>query len=212
MPAAQHRNDESWYLVPDKPTAKLSTLQLEASATRLTTSDRYGVHGVSTSLQDGSRASTPGSKMSQATSGMREVGSDGAFYLRVGTQWVKQLRLTPDELEAIVTRLNTQPRREIKKGHEPPQARAMKLVYHKDAAKGYKEAYVKRVKKDEHKQGLCALADKCQEMRKATKAQLQQKYLQPVAKIKVYSKEEAKEQAARIQRLVEGLGAFEKTQ
>ena len=184
--------------------------------------------------------------MSQATSGMREVGSDGAFYLRVGTQWVKvgipllslavlaalltsctvctaaawqcklsqipnttklamgtepckaqksmeanapalqrtvfnsssdvlsdrhmtlatglrsanhvvqtsqctvskcvsdlqQLRLTPDELEAIVTRLNTQPRREIKKGHEPPQARVMKLVYHKDAAKGYKEAYV----------------------------------------------------------------------
>jgi len=41
-----------------------------------------------------------------------------------------------------VTRLNTQPKREIKKGHEPPQARAMKLVYHKDAAKGYKEAYV----------------------------------------------------------------------
>ncbi len=44
---------------------------------------------VSTPLQDGSRASTPGSKMSQATSGMREVGPDGAFYLRVGTQWVK---------------------------------------------------------------------------------------------------------------------------
>ncbi len=43
-------------------------------------------------------------------------------------------------------------------------------------------------------------------------AQLQQKYLQPVAKTKVYSKEEAKEQAARIQRLVEGLGAFEKSQ
>ena len=44
---------------------------------------------VSKPLQDGSRASTPGSKMSQATSGMREVGPDGAFYLRVGTQWVK---------------------------------------------------------------------------------------------------------------------------
>ena len=44
---------------------------------------------VSPALQDGSRASTPGSKMSQATSGMREVGPDGAFYLRVGTQWVK---------------------------------------------------------------------------------------------------------------------------
>jgi len=43
-------------------------------------------------------------------------------------------------------------------------------------------------------------------------AQLQQKYLQPVAKTKMYSKEEAKEQAARIQRLVEGLGAFEKSQ
>jgi len=42
--------------------------------------------------------------------------------------------------------------------------------------------------------------------------QLQQKYLQPVAKTKRYSKEEAKEQAARIQRLVEGLGAFEKSQ
>ncbi len=44
---------------------------------------------VGTPLQDGSRASTPGSKMSQATSGMREVGPDGTFYLRVGTQWVK---------------------------------------------------------------------------------------------------------------------------
>ncbi len=55
---------------------------------------------------------------------------------------LQQLRLTPDELEVIVTHLNTQPKREIKKGHEPPQARAMKLVYHKDAAKGYKEAYV----------------------------------------------------------------------
>ena len=43
-------------------------------------------------------------------------------------------------------------------------------------------------------------------------AQLQQKYLQPVAKIKVYSKEEAKEQAARVQRLVEGLSAYEKPQ
>ena len=43
-------------------------------------------------------------------------------------------------------------------------------------------------------------------------AQLRQKYLQPVAKTKVYSKEEAKEQAARIQRLVEGLGAYEKPQ
>ena len=52
------------------------------------------------------------------------------------------MRLAPDELEAIVARLNTQPKREIKKGHEAPQARAMKLVYHKDAAKGYKEAYV----------------------------------------------------------------------
>ena len=52
------------------------------------------------------------------------------------------MRLAPDELEAIVARLNTQPKREIKKGHESPQARAMKLVYHKDTAKGYKEAYV----------------------------------------------------------------------
>lgn len=43
-------------------------------------------------------------------------------------------------------------------------------------------------------------------------AHLQQKYLQPVAKTKVYSKEEAKQQAARIQRLVEGLGAYEKPQ
>lgn len=43
-------------------------------------------------------------------------------------------------------------------------------------------------------------------------AQLQQKYLQPVAKTKVYSKGEAKEQAARIQRLVDGLGAYEKPQ
>ena len=40
-------------------------------------------------------------------------------------------------------------------------------------------------------------------------AQLQQKYLQPLAKTKMYSKEQAEEQAARIQRLVEGLGAFE---
>ncbi len=55
---------------------------------------------------------------------------------------LQQLRFTSDELEAIVARLNTQPKREIKKGHEPPQARAMKLVYHRDAAKGYKEAYV----------------------------------------------------------------------
>ena len=43
-------------------------------------------------------------------------------------------------------------------------------------------------------------------------AHLRQKYLQPVAKTKVYSKEEGKEQAARIQRLVEGLGAYEKPQ
>ncbi len=43
-------------------------------------------------------------------------------------------------------------------------------------------------------------------------AQLQQKYLQPVAQTKVYSKEEAAAQTARIQRLVEGLGAFEKSQ
>lgn len=43
-------------------------------------------------------------------------------------------------------------------------------------------------------------------------AQLQQKYLQPVAKMKVYSKEEAKLQASRVQRLAEGLGAYEKSQ
>lgn len=61
---------------------------------------------------------------------------------------LQQLFVSPDELEAIVLRLNTQPKREIKKGHEPPEARAVKLVYQRDAAKGYKEAYmpVKRVR------------------------------------------------------------------
>lgn len=43
-------------------------------------------------------------------------------------------------------------------------------------------------------------------------AQLQQKYLQPIAKAKVYTKGEAADQAARIQRLVEGLGAYEMPQ
>ena len=37
---------------------------------------------------DVSRASTPGSKLSLMSTGMREVGPDG-IYMRVGTQWVK---------------------------------------------------------------------------------------------------------------------------
>ncbi|KAL3135116.1 hypothetical protein ABBQ32_008057 [Trebouxia sp. C0010 RCD-2024] len=107
--------------------------------------------------------------------------------MRVGTQWVKQVRVSPQELNAIVARLNTRSMKEVKTGSESSQAKAVRLFYQKDAAKGYKEVYVP-----------------------VKRAQLQQKYLQPVAKTKVYSKEEAKEQAARIQRLVEGLGAYEK--
>ncbi len=65
---------------------------------------------------------------------------------------MQQLFVTPEELESIVARLNTEPKREIKKGHEAPQARAVKLVYQKDAAKGYKETYmpVKRVMQTSH--------------------------------------------------------------
>lgn len=40
-------------------------------------------------------------------------------------------------------------------------------------------------------------------------AELHSKYLQPLAKIKVYTREEEKEHMARVQRLVEGLGAFD---
>lgn len=203
MPAAQHRHDNSWYLSPEKPPSKLTALQLKASATRLSTPERYSSYG--SSAHNDSRLSTPGSKHSQATTGMREVGPDGSYYLRVGTQWVKQMIVQPDELDAIVARLSVQPKKDNKKQLE--QSTAVKLMYD-----GYKESYkpVKRVSKEEHKQNLCALADRCQETRKATKAQLQQKYLQPVAKVKYYSKEQAKEMAARVQRLVEGLGAFEK--
>lgn len=39
-------------------------------------------------------------------------------------------------------------------------------------------------------------------------AGLQAKYLQPIAKMKVYTKQEEKDHMARVQRLVEGLGAF----
>lgn len=39
-------------------------------------------------------------------------------------------------------------------------------------------------------------------------AELQAKYLQPIAKVKVYTQEEEQNHMARVQRLVEGLGAF----
>ena len=59
---------------------------------------------------------------------------------------MQQLFLQPEELEAIVARLNAPNKREIKNNQE--QARTVKLVYQKDSAKGYKEAYmpVKRVR------------------------------------------------------------------
>ena len=38
---------------------------------------------------EASRASTPASKASHATTGMRELGPDNSIYMRVGTQWVK---------------------------------------------------------------------------------------------------------------------------
>ena len=42
----------------------------------------------------------------------------------------------------------------------------------------------------------------------ALQAELQNKYLQPIAKVKVYTREEEQNHMARVQRLVEGLGAF----
>ena len=39
-------------------------------------------------------------------------------------------------------------------------------------------------------------------------AELQAKYLQPIAKVKVYTQQEEQNHMARVQRLVEGLGAF----
>ena len=55
---------------------------------------------------------------------------------------MQQLFFTPEELAAIVARLNVQRERDVKKGHEQKQAQAVKLVYQKDDAKGFKEAYV----------------------------------------------------------------------
>ena len=42
----------------------------------------------------------------------------------------------------------------------------------------------------------------------ALQAELQNKYLQPIAEVKVYTREEEQNHMARVQRLVEGLGAF----
>ena len=60
---------------------------------------------------------------------------------------LQQLLVSPQELDAIVTRLNAQPGKDSKKGSGQGQARTVKLVYQKDAAKGYKETYtpIKRV-------------------------------------------------------------------
>ena len=54
---------------------------------------------------------------------------------------LQQLLVSPEELDAIVARLATQPSTKAKKGREGTQMKAVKLVYQKDAAKGYKEVY-----------------------------------------------------------------------
>lgn len=56
--------------------------------------------------------------------------------------FLQQVVVSPQELDAIVTRLNTRPVKEVKTGSEASQAKAVKLVYQKDAAKGYKEVYM----------------------------------------------------------------------
>ena len=60
---------------------------------------------------------------------------------------LQQVVVTPQELHAIVARLNSQPVKEGKTGSVSSQAKAVKLTYQKDAAKGFKEVYmpVKRV-------------------------------------------------------------------
>lgn len=56
--------------------------------------------------------------------------------------FLQQVRVSPQELNAIVARLNTRPVKEVKTGSESSQAKAVRLFYQKDAAKGYKEVYV----------------------------------------------------------------------
>lgn len=55
--------------------------------------------------------------------------------------------MSPEELTAIVARLNSQPAKEVKTGCDSSQTKAVTLIYQKDAAKGFKEVYipVKRV-------------------------------------------------------------------
>lgn len=55
--------------------------------------------------------------------------------------------MSPEELNAIVARLNNRPAKEVKTGSDSSQAKAVTLMYQKDAAKGFKEVYipVKRV-------------------------------------------------------------------
>ena len=61
--------------------------------------------------------------------------------------FLQQLLVSRQELDAIVARLNTRPVKEVKVGSESSQAKAVRLSYAKDAAKGFKEVYtpVKRV-------------------------------------------------------------------
>ena len=158
---------------------------------------------------------------------------------------LQQVVVSPQELDAIVARLNSRTVKDIKTGSDSSQAKAIKLTYQKDAAKGFKEVYVpvkrvqlyksnvhiiqqtyscfmtclngckptwhdgslcshcqefcmlhlllthvltlftllnthaantqqmwlllSQVRKEEQKQSLCALADRCQENRKGTK-------------------------------------------
>ena len=55
---------------------------------------------------------------------------------------LQQMLVSPQDLNAIVARLNTQPAREVKPGSVSSQAKAMKLIYQKDAVKGFKEVYI----------------------------------------------------------------------
>ena len=55
---------------------------------------------------------------------------------------LQQVMVTPRELDAIVARLNSQPVKVVKAGTDSSQAKAVKLTYQKDAAKGFKEVYM----------------------------------------------------------------------
>ncbi|KAK9804926.1 hypothetical protein WJX72_012325 [[Myrmecia] bisecta] len=194
-------------------TKRLSPDELAASAERLSHRKQYGASSRPATAGPRSEGSEVVYDAPERPSTGMMYYRDNAYYLRVGTQWVKQNRLSKEAMQGMMERLCT-----TKTRTDGVKPTAVQLKYEFDQALrggvgGYHERLVpvKHVTPEEKTQYMVTLAGRCAETRKHTHAKLAERYLQPLAtKIKKLSPEEMEEHNKKIERLYQGLGVLDR--